>query len=189
MFQTKVVEKFKPHILCSITFFFLKSSLLWENVGKYFRAGQVTGDNMAHAHFTLDTWSNKHTLTICNTYCFSNATVIARTHSNVTLYVHWPLLSKTKPYEYQIPIYTSLTHNDYSWVKHGFVLSTVFLFGVPVAQLVEVLHYKSQGRGFDSRWCHRESNTSGRTMALGLTQPIKEMSTRSISWGVKAAGS
>ena len=27
-----------------------------------------------------------------------------------------------------------------------------------------------------------------RTMALGLTQPLKEMSTRNISWGVKAAG-
>jgi len=31
-------------------------------------------------------------------------------------------------------------------------------------------------------------NLSGRTMALGLTQPLTEMSTRNISWGVKAAG-
>ena len=23
-----------------------------------------------------------------------------------------------------------------------------------VAQLVEALHYKSEGRGFDPRWCH-----------------------------------
>ena len=29
---------------------------------------------------------------------------------------------------------------------------------------------------------------SGSTMALGLTQPLTEMSTRNISWGVKAAG-
>ena len=29
---------------------------------------------------------------------------------------------------------------------------------------------------------------SGRTMALGLTQPLKEMNTRNISWWVKAAG-
>jgi len=29
---------------------------------------------------------------------------------------------------------------------------------------------------------------SDRTMALGSTQPLTEMSTRSISWGVKAAG-
>jgi hypothetical protein len=33
---------------------------------------------------------------------------------------------------------------------------------------------------------HRR-NPSGRTMALGLTQPLREMSTRNISWGVKAA--
>jgi hypothetical protein len=31
-------------------------------------------------------------------------------------------------------------------------------------------------------------NPSGRTMALGSTQPLTEMSTRYISWGVNAAG-
>ena len=31
-------------------------------------------------------------------------------------------------------------------------------------------------------------NPSGRTMALGLTQLLTEMSTINISWGVKAAG-
>jgi hypothetical protein len=31
-------------------------------------------------------------------------------------------------------------------------------------------------------------NPSGRSMALGLTQPLTEMSTRNISWGLKAAG-
>ena len=31
-------------------------------------------------------------------------------------------------------------------------------------------------------------NPSGRTMSLGSTQPLTEMSTRNISWGVKAAG-
>jgi hypothetical protein len=30
-------------------------------------------------------------------------------------------------------------------------------------------------------------NLSSRNMALGLTQPLTEMSTRNISWGVKAA--
>ena len=57
--------------------------------------------------------------------------------------------------------------------------------GHAVVQLVEVLRDKSEGRGFDSRFF------SGRTMALGLTQPLTEMSTRNISWGeggVKAAG-
>jgi hypothetical protein len=31
-------------------------------------------------------------------------------------------------------------------------------------------------------------NPSDRTMALGSTQPLTEMSTRCISWGVKAVG-
>ena len=31
-------------------------------------------------------------------------------------------------------------------------------------------------------------NPSGCTMALGLTHPLTKMSTRNISWGVKAAG-
>ena len=31
-------------------------------------------------------------------------------------------------------------------------------------------------------------NPSGRTTALGSTQPLTEMSTRNVSWGVKAAG-
>ena len=46
-----------------------------------------------------------------------------------------------------------------------------------MAQLVEALRYKPEGRGFDSRWC-----PSGRSMALGSTQPPTEMSTRNVSW-------
>jgi hypothetical protein len=34
---------------------------------------------------------------------------------------------------------------------------------------------------------HRH-NPVGRTMAVGSTQPLTEMSPRNISWGVKAAG-
>jgi hypothetical protein len=60
-----------------------------------------------------------------------------------------------------------------------------------VAQLVEALHYKPEGRGFYSRWYHRNfslANPSGRTVALGSTQPLTETNTSNISWGVKAAG-
>ena len=60
-----------------------------------------------------------------------------------------------------------------------------------VAQLVEALCYKSEGTGSISdgvignfHW----HNPSGRTMAQEMTQPLTEMSTRNISWGVKAAG-
>ena len=63
--------------------------------------------------------------------------------------------------------------------------------GHAVAQLVEAPRYKSEGRGFDSRWCHWNflfAIDNGRTVALGLAQPVTEMSTRNISWGEKAAG-
>jgi hypothetical protein len=53
MFQTKVVDKIKTHILCAVTFF-KKSYRLWDNVEKYFRVGQATDDNMAYAHCMLD---------------------------------------------------------------------------------------------------------------------------------------
>jgi len=53
--------------------------------------------------------------------------------------------------------------------------------------VVKVLCYKSEGRWFDFGWCHGNfsltCNTSDRTMALGSTQPLTEMSARSISWG------
>jgi len=41
-----------------------------------------------------------------------------------------------------------------------------------VPQLVQALRYNPGGRGFDSRCCH----PSGRTMALGSTQHLTEMS-------------
>jgi len=72
------------------------------------------------------------------------------------------------------------------------LLSTLFLpyflcmGGYAVAHLVEALRYKSEGRGFDSRWftgIFHWLNPTGRNVALGLTQPLTEKSTRNISWG------
>jgi hypothetical protein len=51
--------------------------------------------------------------------------------------------------------------------------------------------YKTKGRGLHSRWGHWNFslvNPSGRTIALGSTLPLIEMSTRNFSWRVKAAG-
>jgi hypothetical protein len=59
-------------------------------------------------------------------------------------------------------------------------VSTGFVSGHAVAQLVEALRYKPEDHGFDSRWCH---NPFGRTLALGSTQPLTEMSTRNIYAG------
>jgi hypothetical protein len=53
------------------------------------------------------------------------------------------------------------------------------------------VRYISEGREFDSRWCHWNFsllNPSDRTIVLGSTQPLTEMSTRDISWGIKSAG-
>ena len=56
-----------------------------------------------------------------------------------------------------------------------------------VTHLVEALRYKSEVRASSipdgvTGIFHRH-NPSGRTMALGLTQPLTEMSNRNISWG------
>ena len=48
--------------------------------------GQATDDSMAHAHCMLDARDYKHTLSVCNTYCFSTAIMVARSRVNVTLY-------------------------------------------------------------------------------------------------------
>jgi hypothetical protein len=40
------------------------------------------------AHCRLDTKVYKHTLRICNSYCFSTATIVARTHN----YMYLPVL-------------------------------------------------------------------------------------------------
>jgi hypothetical protein len=50
--ETKFYRQSK-HILYSITSF-TKSYRLWDNVGKYCRAGQTTDDNISHAHCVLD---------------------------------------------------------------------------------------------------------------------------------------
>jgi len=54
IFQINVVEQTKIHILCSVTLF-RNFFHLQDNVEKYYRAEQVTHNNMAHAHCMLDT--------------------------------------------------------------------------------------------------------------------------------------
>jgi len=67
-----------------------------------------------------------------------------------------------------------------------------FIMGNRGSPVLMALCYKSEGRWFDPGWCHLNfsltKNPSVRTMALGSTQPLKEISKRSIFLGVKAAG-
>jgi len=68
----------------------------------------------------------------------------------------------------------------------GVLMTSLFYLnaGVRGSTVVKVLCYKSEGRWFDSRWCNWNFSLHfDRTMALGSTQPLTEMSTRSISWG------
>jgi hypothetical protein len=69
-------------------FFFSKILPLWDNVGKYCRAGRATDDDMAHAHCMLDTSYYKSTPRICNNHCLSTAKAVARKRVNVTLYLN-----------------------------------------------------------------------------------------------------
>jgi hypothetical protein len=90
MFQTKVVQKIKTHIVCSI-FFSRKSCRLWDSVEKHFRYGQATDDNMTHVHCMLDTSGYTYTPTHTEyviLIAFPQQTMVERTPLNVTLHVH-----------------------------------------------------------------------------------------------------
>ena len=90
MFQTKVVEKIKTHILCSVSFFFFqKSCHWWDKVKKYGKIRQATYDNIIK--------KGRDTPIILNPYCFTTKTMATRTSINIKLYVYfltcqrWPV--------------------------------------------------------------------------------------------------
>jgi hypothetical protein len=79
MFQTKAVDNVRTHFVFSNFFFLRKSCRLWDNVELYSRAGQAPDNSIAHAHIMLDDKGCRHTVTICNTNCFSTPKMAART--------------------------------------------------------------------------------------------------------------
>jgi hypothetical protein len=68
--------------------FFSKILPFMNKAEKYCRVGQAIHDNMAHTHCMLDTKGYKHTLRMCNNYCFSPPSMIARTLLDVMLYTY-----------------------------------------------------------------------------------------------------
>jgi len=86
MFQTKVVEKIKTHILCSVIPPPKKKNCAIYEIRWQKWAGPATDDSMAHSHYMLDTKAT-NTHIICITYHFSRA-VVVRMHLNVMLFVH-----------------------------------------------------------------------------------------------------
>ena len=83
----KFVNKIKTHVSCSKTCFLNRAAYekMWRNI---VRVGHATDDNMVHAHCMLDSEVYKHILRICNTFCFSPATVVARMRLSVPLCTH-----------------------------------------------------------------------------------------------------
>ena len=105
MFQTKSCTENHNTFYFNNLFFKKKSCRLWDNVEKYCTAGQVTDNNMVHAHCMPDTKGYKHTLGIHNTYYFSIAAMDARKPLSVTLYVHclsiiWHTLYPSNPFPF-----------------------------------------------------------------------------------------
>ena len=90
MFQTKVAEKIKTHISCSVTFFFSKivpfmrksGNILWNRAGHRWQYGACA----LHAGYLR---LQIHSRRLFNANCFSTLTMVARTPLNVTLFLHF----------------------------------------------------------------------------------------------------
>jgi hypothetical protein len=122
---------------------------------------------MAHAHCMRDTQGNKRTLRICNTYCFSFATMVARTHLNVTLYVRnclsclfLSLLSSHFVSSHFLVIYF-LPFVFVSSLIHVFYFITLHESGISFSWLVYGLHNQAVGGSSPSKDRLLQSDQSG----------------------------
>jgi hypothetical protein len=84
IFQTKSCRE-NQNTQFMFSNFFCKSCRLRDNVEKYGEARESAHDSIIRSAF----WISKatHTITICNTYCFSTVTMVTRTRLNVTSYL------------------------------------------------------------------------------------------------------
>jgi len=79
----KISQKIKTHFKFHKVF--RKLCCLWDNVGKYSRAGQGTDGNMAHVLCVRDNLEHSPKLRISNIYCFFTTTIFERRCLNITL--------------------------------------------------------------------------------------------------------
>jgi len=136
MFQTKVVEKIKTHILYSITFFFFKLRPLWDNFEKYItaRERQVTIWRMCIA-----CWIHKAT----------------NTNSEYVVLIAFPLqqwftdtpqcyVKRTVPDTLYSYVYWTVHHLD-SWIKRDQLDVTWILFHYLLLNMLRMLIHPSSG--------------------------------------------
>jgi len=88
MFQTRIKTKIKAHFMFKN--FFLSENLVvyeirWKNILEQGRP-QKTTRRMRIACWIIRL--QRHTLRICNNYCFSSTTMVERTRLTVTLYIY-----------------------------------------------------------------------------------------------------
>ena len=66
--------------------FFFENRAVYEIIGEvwYSQTGHRRQYNTAHALCMLDNYGYRLELRLCNTYCFSTATLVTRTRRNIT---------------------------------------------------------------------------------------------------------
>jgi hypothetical protein len=89
MFQTKVVEKIKIHILCS-TNFLRKSHRLWDNVEKYVGVRGAT-DDVTIWRIRVACWLSKATFTYAHAHSHALGHTQARARAHIcNIYIAFP---------------------------------------------------------------------------------------------------
>jgi hypothetical protein len=84
-------EKQNTVYVLQLFYFFRKSCLLWENVGKYVSEGQTTDHNVTgciHLAYWITKVTDTYTPRICSTYCFFTVTMVTWKPLVLRLYVH-----------------------------------------------------------------------------------------------------
>ena len=120
MFQTKVVEKIKTRILCSATFFFFVFCFCLffpPKILPFMRCEKniVQPDRSQMTILRMRIADYKHTLRMCNTYCFSTAKMVARTRLIVRLYYIAYLVEIWDGSDYCLPCKLSQNVPSYWW--------------------------------------------------------------------------
>jgi len=114
MFQTKVVEKLKTHILCSITIY-RKSCRVWDNVEKYGTAGQATDETTWRMRIAccIPKSTDAHSIFVI-LVAFPPQQWLHETRLNVTLYIH--CLSYVTPFCERTDMIAVLENYRWPWV-------------------------------------------------------------------------